>query len=293
MAQRRILVFGATGTLGQALMAEGRALGHDILASARRDAPLPCDITDARALGTLWRSVEPDAVINAAALTDVAAAERHPETAYAVNAHAVATMARLAREDGTLLVQVSTDQFYDGEGMRPHAETEPVRPRTVYAESKLAGEALAATTPHHLILRTNFTGLRGWPDRPSFAEWCFDVILNDRPATLFTDYFTSTLDSASLAQAIFDLIERRGRGLLNLAAAQVFSKADFVEALAHGLGKDLPHVTHGSVARLDPPRADSLGLDVTRAERLLPRPLPRLADVAHALVRAHNSALAA
>ncbi|MGF1455416.1 MAG: SDR family oxidoreductase [Alphaproteobacteria bacterium] len=281
-----ILVFGATGTLGQALMAEGLALGHDMRGAARRHGEYPCDLTDRDRVTDLWRSLAPDVVINTAALIDVGACEANPDAAYGLHAHGVHTLARLARETRTPLVQVSTDQYYHGDGIRPHGEGEPVHPQTVYAASKLAGEALAATAPDHLIIRTNFTGMRGWEGRPSFAEWAIDVILNARHATLFNDYFTSTIDAPALAQAIMDLIGAKARGVLNVAAAQVFSKADFVEALARRFARPLPHAIHGSVAGLVPARSDSLGLDVTRAERLLGRPLPRLEDVVHALHRA-------
>ncbi len=286
MAAPCILVFGATGTLGQALMAEGLALGHDMRGAARRDADYPCDLTDRDSVTQLWRSLAPDVVINTAALIDVAACESDPRGAYAIHTHGVHHLASLAREERTLLVQISTDQYYHGDGMRPHGEGEPVSPRTVYAASKLAGETQAATAPEHLIIRTNFTGLRGWAARPSFAEWCIDVILNDRHVTLFNDYFTSTIDAGALAQATMDLIALGSRGVLNVAAAQVYSKADFVDALARCFGRPLTHAVQGSVAGLTPPRSDSLGLDVTRAERLLGRPLPRLNDVVHALHRA-------
>jgi hypothetical protein len=50
------------------------------------------------------------------------------------------------------------------------------------------------------------------------------------------------------------------------------------------VGADLRDVEVGSVRELVPRRAESLGLDVTRAERLLDRRLPDLADTITAIV---------
>ncbi len=286
MGLSRILVFGATGTLGRAIMADGQAQGLEMIGAARRNTTHVCDLTDPASITRVWNAVQPHVAINAAALVDIDACEADPGLAHAVNAHAPGIMAKLARETDTLLVQISTDQFYTGDGMRPHAEDEPVTPVNAYAMSKRAGEILACTAPDHLVIRTNFTGFRGWQNRPTFAEWCVDAIVNDRHVTLFTDYFTSTIDAITLSEAMIDLIDVGARGIVNVASREVFSKADFVQALGVRFGKILPHARLGSVRSLDSLRADSLGLDVSRAEELLGRPLPALADVAHALHRA-------
>ncbi len=286
MSSSPVLVLGATGVLGQSLMREGLSLGHDMIGVARRGTPRSCDITDTRALEALWASLRPGIVINIAGCNDIMACENDPPAAYALHAHSVATMAGLARTHGSFLIQISTDQFYRGDGMRKHEEREPVVALTSYAASKLAGETLAATARQHLIIRTNYTGFRGWPDKPTLVEWVIDALSNHRAMTLLPDHFTSPLDTDNLSRILFDLIHRDARGLINVASRDVSSQAEFIEALAACFGLSLKNSVPGTVATCRRKQANSLGLDVTRAEAILNRPLPTLSDVVHALHRA-------
>ncbi|MDR3509553.1 MAG: hypothetical protein P4L64_16810, partial [Caulobacteraceae bacterium] len=95
----------------------------------------------------------------------------------------------------------------------------------------------------------------------------------------YDDQFVSSLDVWTLAEAVIGLTLGSASGRLNLGAGEVFSKAQFVLALAKAQGRDLTRARTASVGRQATARADSLGLDVTRAERMLERPLPRLDGV--------------
>ena len=135
-------------------------------------------------------------------MTDLAACEADPAAAYAVNARAVAILAESCRTHGCRLVQVSTDHYFTGDGAGLHDERSPVRFLNDYARSKFAGEAFALSLPNALVLRTNITGFRGWPDKPTFAEWSFTTITQGMPITLFDDSDTSTMDAHGFARAL-------------------------------------------------------------------------------------------
>ncbi|WP_448191925.1 SDR family oxidoreductase [Azospirillum sp. sgz301742] len=284
----RWLIFGATGLLGQALMREARRRGLAVAGAARSAADIACDVTDPEAVAAAFDAAAPDFVVNAAALVDLDRCESDPRLAYMVNARAAAFLAEQCRQRGSRLVHISTDHYWRGEGARLHGEAAPVRLLNEYARSKYAGEAFAATAPGALVVRTNITGFRGWAGRPTFAEWCLDVIERDAPVTLFDDFHTSTIDAPSCAAALFDLVALGAGGLLNVAAREAASKAAFVDALAAAANRRLSRATHGSVAGLATPRADSLGLDVTRAEAILGRRLPDTAAVVRALCQQYG-----
>lgn len=287
------LVLGATGMLGQALVAEGRARGLDVVAAGRSGPELRVDAFDETQLRAALAEVAPAVVINSAALVDLRACEEHPDVAYAVNARAVAILAEECRSSGARLVQVSTDHYFTGDGSARHDEAAAVRLVNEYARTKFAGEAFARTCPSALVVRTNVTGFRGRPGAPTFIEWALGAIESGEAMTLFDDFHTSTMSSVDLAAAIFDLVEREATGLLNVASSQVASKHEFVLALAAALGRQGVNATGGSVSGLRPRRAESLGLDVERAERLLGRPLPDLPGTLQALLAARPAASAA
>jgi dTDP-4-dehydrorhamnose reductase len=125
--------------------------------------------------------------------------------------------------------------------------------------------------------------MRGWAN-PTFAEWAISCIEHGETMTLFEDAFVSSIDVRAFARAALDLAERGATGLLNVAAREVFTKGDFIRALAEQLGKPLVEPKSGSVADLRPARAGSLGLDVSAAERVLGYDLADMQSVAAAVV---------
>ena len=185
-------------------------------------------------------------------------------------------MAEACRSVDATFVHVSTDHYYSGDGDALHAEDAPVRLLNEYARTKYAGEKLAQKWERSLIVRTNFTGLRGWQGRPTFLEWVMESLQTRAPMSLFEDYFTSTIDTTALARSVFDLVDREATGILNVAAREVASKDTFVRGLADASGIDLDWAEVSSVTDLEIPRAESLGLDVSRAEEVLGYRLPTL-----------------
>ena len=122
MPRRKTLVLGASGQLGHALRAQLRDAGH--IEYAERDA---LDIADANLVNARrWRDY--DAIINAAAYTAVDLAETPAgrAAAWAANATGVATLARIAADNGITLVHVSSDYVFDGTLDRPYREDDPL-----------------------------------------------------------------------------------------------------------------------------------------------------------------------
>lgn len=279
----KTLVLGSTGLLGQAVTAETRRRGWLVVTAARSDAEIALDITNADALVRSLDQIAPDLVVNCAGLTDLARCEQEPGLAYSINARPVAILAEWAGASGGRLLHVSTDHYFPEGGAIRHRESDRVRLINEYARSKFAGEAFALAEPRALVMRTSIVGIRGW-SQPTLAEWAIGAVLADAPMMLFADAYTSSIDVGAFARAAFDLAVLPASGLINLAAGEPYSKAQFVTEIAGQLGRRLDKATSGSVAKLQPPRASSLGLDVTQAEVLLGYKMPTLAEVVTAIL---------
>ena len=148
----RIVITGAGGQVGRFLGAELTARGRDLLACTS----VQWDITDPAAGDDI---VAPgDVVINCAALTAVDVAEAEPARAYAVNATGAGNVARACAARGARLVHISTDYVFGGDfdgAPRPYDVDDPVGPRSVYGQSKLAGErAVHDALPDATVVRT-------------------------------------------------------------------------------------------------------------------------------------------
>ena len=132
--------------------------GHELILV---DLP-ELDIINERAVLAFYERERPEATINCAAWTDVEAAESNREAAHAVNADGAGNLARAAAGIGTPLLHISTDYVFDGvapldakASPAPIVESDPTGPRSVYGESKLAGERqVLDASPDHTVVRT-------------------------------------------------------------------------------------------------------------------------------------------
>ncbi len=105
------------------------------------------DITDRAAVrAALWHW-QPDVVVNCAAWTAVDDAESHEADALLVNGQAVTELAAACADQGTVLVQPSTDYVFDGQASQPYPEDSPTAPHSAYGRTKLAGEHAVLDQP--------------------------------------------------------------------------------------------------------------------------------------------------
>jgi dTDP-4-dehydrorhamnose reductase len=204
MTVRRVAITGAAGQLGRELV---RAFGGEavkVLALGRPEF----DITRAPDLERLiaWR---PEVVVNSAAWTDVDAGARNPERAISINGEAAGAVARAADKAGALIVQISSNEVFDGTLARPYTEDDEPNPINAYGASKLAGEvAVANANARHLIVRTAWlfgAGERTFPTKiRAVAE---RMLAEGRPLRVVADEWGNPTDVRWLAPTIVHLVE--------------------------------------------------------------------------------------
>lgn len=143
----KILLFGGSGALGQAL----QMLDKNIEApqSNMVDIVEGIDHWEPGHLGL------PDVVIHAAAMTDNRMVEKNAAKAIDVNIIGTANIARWCILHNIRLVYISTDYVYPGDRGN-YLESDPVQPFNLYAWTKLGGECATKGVPNHLIIRTSF-----------------------------------------------------------------------------------------------------------------------------------------
>jgi dTDP-4-dehydrorhamnose reductase len=147
----KVLLTGAAGQLGQALMASLPA-GVTLTACTR----VELDLRDPQACRAAVLRHEPEWVLNAGAYTAVDKAESEPELAQAVNAGAPAAFAAALAETGGRLLQVSTDFVFNGQQGTPYKSDQALVPLGVYGATKAAGERAAMQLPGARVLRTSW-----------------------------------------------------------------------------------------------------------------------------------------
>lgn len=266
----KILVFGASGILGTVLVPFLRAQGHEVVSQGRRPPIDICiDPTDPEIVSEVLRREKPNVIVNMIAATNVDYCEEHPSKAFLVNVRVVETITSaiqdLLPEYRSHLIQISTDQVYDGPG--PHQENDPL-PGNIYALTKFASE-LVAEKVQATVLRTNFVGRSRCHGRTTLCDWIVNSLRELKQITVFDDVWFSPLHLSTLCALIAGIVMKPIPGIFNAGCSDGISKADFAYRLASILGLNVQLLKTGksSNASFKANRPLDMRLDVTRTEK--------------------------
>ncbi len=236
----RLAVTGLTGQVVSALIERAPrdmeiiALGRPVLDLGVRNAVLAS-----------LRHAGCDAIVNAAAYTQVDKAESEPERAMLVNSVGAGNVAEAAAELCAPLLHLSTDYVFNGALDRAYREDDPTCPLTAYGRSKLAGEEqIAARHQNHLILRT------AWVYSPfgvNFVKTMLRLGAERDEVGVVADQWGNPTNALDIADALFALARRliadsspNLRGVFHLAGSGEATWADVAEqtfAVAERLGR--------------------------------------------------------
>jgi dTDP-4-dehydrorhamnose reductase len=244
---RKLLITGATGTLGQAF---ARICEHRGLPFALTDREA-LDISSPASIAAAIDRFEPWAVINAAGFVRVADAEREREACFAGNADGAANLAMACAEAGIPLVAFSSDLVFDGRKGQAYVESDAVSPTTVYGRSKaLAEEKVLAAGGRPLLVRTS-AFLGPW-DRYNFGWTVASALARGEPFDADPSQRVSPTYVPDLCHATLDLLVDGETGLWHLANPGEISWLDLAIRVAEGLELDrgLVRPTEGNAPAL-------------------------------------------
>lgn len=231
----KILLLGSTGLLGSSLYPFLCSRGYNIYThSLNGKSQNRVDLTCKKDTAIFLEKIQPDVIVNLVALTNVDFCEENPKQAFLINTHTVDNIVNWikSRNSHCHLVQLSTDQVYDGAG--PHTE-EDVLPMNYYSLTKIAGEYIALTVPS-TILRINFFGKSSCKGRTSLSDWIISSLRSGEKISVFSDIKFSGLHIQTLCAGIELAIQKRHNGIFNLGSRNGVSKAYFAQALSERLG---------------------------------------------------------
>jgi dTDP-4-dehydrorhamnose reductase len=235
------VVTGAKGQLGQAL-AEQMASDYELTALSRSDL----DVTSHLAVMERIGAIAPAVILNATAYNSVDAAEDDVMNAFSVNMMAVKSLARAAEATGAVLVHYSTDFVFDGTLNRPYTEDDYPSPRSVYGQSKLAGEWMAASVGRHYVVRVE--SLFGGRQRRSTIDSFVDMLSAGKNVRAFHDREVSPSFVDDVVMATRALLSRSAPfGTYHCVNSGHASWATVAQEIAKRLGVSEDNVVHVSV----------------------------------------------
>jgi dTDP-4-dehydrorhamnose reductase len=244
----RILVTGAAGQVG-ARVAD--ALGaHVVLAASRATL----DLADREQVEQVVGEFGPDAIVNAAAMTNVDGCERDPEGAFVANALGVRSLAIAARRTGAHVVHVSTDYVFDGAQSRPYDEWDAVHPISEYGRSKLGGELeVERHAPSFAIARTSWVFGRQGTD---LISWAFGAFDRGELDGVLADQVSIPTYAPDLAVLLARFAVERREGLFHVTSgSEAVTRHELIVAALRARGVDPSGVAPIDAADLDRPAA--------------------------------------
>ena len=293
----RWLVTGATGFLGANFTATTNhltALTRLGNIPAGYDSQVNANLENEHELRTAIRSVKPDYILHAAAISSHEKAESDPARAFQINESATRILAQEAQELGAKFIYISTDAVFDG-ATGNYSETNQPNPFSVYGESKLAGEVAAMSETNTLIVRTNFFG---WS--PNRTRSILEFFVNNLEANIsvsgFTDFTVTSLYVKQCAEVIRQLALRTAEqgesSTWHVASTDALSKYEFGIEVASTFGLN-PELI---VAQESPQeaahqisRSRDISLNTTKTQRFLKDAgLPRLKTQREGIIQAKD-----
>lgn len=276
-AAGRMLIAGASGTLGGPLAAQATAGGWEVTATyltrpdrVRAGIPVRLDLRDAAATNDLIASVHPDVIIHAA-VTERSGAG-YDDAIRQSGRH----LAEAAAAAGIRLIALSTDLVFDGT-QEVYTEDSPPRPaaNSQYGLAKVDAErSIASICPDALIVRTSL--IYDFDRENAQVAWMLAALERGETLRLYTDQIRCPIWGVNLADALIELAGKPVSGLLHVVGPEPVSRYDLGVALLDALGYEAArHVTPASAPDTHP---KVLHLPVDRARAILDTPLLSIAE---------------
>ena len=229
----KVWIAGAGGQIGRAL--------NDVLDPMQIEALNTdldeLDITDTDEVINFGTVNRPDVIINCTGITDTDECEANPEHAYRVNALGARNLSIVARKCGSKIVQLSTDDVFDGQSKKPYTEFDDTNPLTVYGRSKRAGENYVKEFTHkHFIIRSNWVYGHGGHN---FVNRVLAAAEAGNGLSVASDQFGSPTSAKDLARIILYLIKTNEYGTYHATCQGVCNRYEFAQEVLKLAGKQI------------------------------------------------------
>jgi dTDP-4-dehydrorhamnose reductase len=148
----KVAVLGANGQLGSDVCTAFVQNGDDVAALTHADL----ELSSASSVHDAVSAVNPEFIVNTAAMHHVEKCEADPGAAFAANAIGAKNVAEWAKKSGATVAYISTDYVFDGKKNSPYVESDVASPLNAYGITKLAAEHYtAALCSKHFVLRVS------------------------------------------------------------------------------------------------------------------------------------------
>ncbi len=194
-------------------------------------------------LKTILSRYKPKVVINTIALVTVDGCESDKAKADSLNSIFVSDLVEMMEKTGlsdSHLFQISSASVY---GIKdndvnpcPWVETDPAKPISVYADTKLRGEVHASNHQGLVsILRTDFFGINPYSEK-SLLWWIINRAKGGKVMDGWENIHFSPVSARKLSEIIHQMIKKGIEGVFNVGCMNECNKYDFASKVCELIG---------------------------------------------------------
>ena len=258
----KVIVTGSNGLLGQSLVnlllnekenykVYGFSRGEN--RSGRNDFNyISIDVTDEFLLKKEIKKIEPDFIINTAAMTQVDDCETNKKACDLLNVDVVKWLAEASEELNSHLIHISTDFIFDGK-KGYYKEIDKPNPLSYYGLSKLKSEEVLINSKiDYTILRTILVYGKVFDmSRSNIVLWVKSMLEQEKEITIVNDQYRTPTYVEDLAFACKISMEKKVQGIYNISSAELLSVYEIAKQVAEVFSLDKSLIKPISTATLN------------------------------------------
>ncbi|PQJ81226.1 SDR family oxidoreductase [Polaribacter glomeratus] len=244
-----VVVTGSNGLLGQTLLkllllekhtyqVFGLSKGKN--RSGREDFTyISIDLTDEQKLKKKLTEIEPNFIINTAAMTQVDDCENNKIGCDLLNITVVKWLSEISKVLDAHLIHLSTDFIFDGKKGN-YKETDVANPLSYYGISKLKSEEiLINSTIDFTILRTILVYGKVFDmSRSNIVLWVKEMLEKGKEITIVEDQFRAPTYVEDLALACKISMDKKATGIYHISSNTVLSVYEIAKQIAETFNLD-------------------------------------------------------
>ena len=272
---KKVVVTGASGLLGRAVLKSFTNAGWDVLGlafSRAREGLRKVDLCDPKQVEDVLDDFQPKVVIHSAAERRPDVVDKNKDSALAVNVGATESLASLCVQRNIFVLYISSDAVFDGKSP-PYKPDSPTNPISIYGQSKRDGETAVLKHKGMGVLRLPV--LYGMVEdlSESSVTAVFSVLLNkDKPGKV-SDYEqrypTHVADCAAACVGLAEKQLRSGdaEGIWHWSGNECFTKYTMACLMAELFDLKTDHLVPVREPTGGAPRPFDSHLDASETEK--------------------------
>ncbi|MDY0781047.1 dTDP-4-dehydrorhamnose reductase [Tenacibaculum sp. IB213877] len=240
---KKVLITGSNGLLGQSLLdlllpeheyqIFALSKGKNRYPTTKGYNYFSIDLTDKKSLDTLVKQIQPNFIINTAAMTNVDACEEFKEECDKINVELVQNLVDVSKKLDCHLIHISTDFIFDGND-GPYKENDKANPLSYYGVSKLKSEEIILNSGiDYTILRTILVyGKVHDMSRNNIVLWVKKSLEEGKELTIVEDQYRMPTYVVDLALACKKAMDAKVKGVFNVSSNTLLSIYEIAQQIA-------------------------------------------------------------